>query len=76
MYLTSGSTGFAGAGLTRLKLPVATRTGTWAVGNTVSYYNTDGTTVLASGTVDSIDGDWINLTGKVVGFQIPADRAP
>ncbi len=36
MYLSSGSTGFAGAGLTRLKLPVATRTGTWAVGNTVS----------------------------------------
>ena len=76
MYLYSSNDGFAGAGLTRLKLPAATRTGTWAVGNTVSYYGTDGTTVLASGTVDNVDGDWINLTGREQGFLIPDDRAP
>jgi len=76
MHLYSSNDGFAGAGLTRLKLPTATRTGTWAVGNTVSYYGTDGTTVLTSGTVDSVDGDWINLTGRVQGFLIPDDRAP
>jgi hypothetical protein len=76
MHLYSSADGFASAGLTRLKLPAATRTGTWAVGNTVSYYGTDGTTVLTSGTVDSVDGDWINLTGRVQGFLIPDDRAP
>ena len=76
MYLYSSAAGFAGAGLTRLKLPVATRTGTWAVGNTVSYYDTNGTTVLTSGTVTSVDGDWVNLTGRVQGFLIPDDRAP
>ena len=76
MHLYSSNDGFAGAGLTRLKLPAATRTGTWAVGNTVSYYDTDGTTVLASGTVDNVDGDWINLTGRVQGFLIPDDRTP
>jgi len=76
MYLYSSNDGFAGAGLTRLKLPVATRTGTWAVGNTVSYYDTNGTTVLTSGTVTSVDGDWVNLTGRVQGFLIPDDRAP
>ena len=76
MYLYSSNDGFAGAGLTRLKLPAATRTGTWAVGNTVSYYDTNGTTVLTSGTVASVDGDWVNLTGRVQGFLIPDDRAP
>ena len=73
-YAYASNDGLASAGLTRLKLPVATRTGTWAVGNTVSYYDTDGTTVLASGTIDSIDGDWINLAGRQQGFLIPADR--
>ncbi len=74
LYAFSSNDGFASAGLTRLKLPAATRTGTWAVSDTVSYYDTDGTTVLSSGTVDSVDGDWINLTGKVEGFVIPEDR--
>lgn len=75
-YAYASNDGLAGAGLTRLKLPTATRTGTWAVGNTVSYYDTDGTTVLASGIVDSVDGDWVNLTGREEGFLIPTDRNP
>lgn len=74
-YLTSGSTGFAGAGLTRLH--INSRVGTWAVGNTLTYYDTDGTTVLASGTIASIDAtnNYVNLTGKCVGFQTITDRA-
>jgi hypothetical protein len=73
LYLTSGSTGFAGAGQTRLR--IETRTGTWAVGNTLTYYDTDGTTVLGTGTIASVDGNYVNLTGKCSGFETIIDRA-
>ena len=72
-YAYSSSAGFANAGLTRLRID--NRTGTWAVGNTVSYYDTNGTTVLASGTIASVDGNYINLTGRQIGFQTITDRA-
>jgi len=72
LYLTSGSTGFAGVGQTRLR--IENRTGTWAVGNTVNYYDTDGTTVLGTGTIASIDGNYVNLTGKCLGFETITDR--
>ena len=72
LYAVSGSTGFAGDGKTRIKL--TSRTGSWNVGNTLSYYDTDGTTVLASGTIDSIDGDFFNIDGKVIGFETLGDR--
>ena len=73
IYAYTGSTGLAGDGKTRIK--IATRTGTFAVGNTLSYYDTDGTTVLASGTIESIDGDFFNIDGKVLGFETLTDRA-
>lgn len=72
IYVYSGTTGFAGAGLTRLKIP--TRLGTWNVGNTLNYYATDGTTVLASGTIASLDSNYVNLTGKQLGFESLEDR--
>ena len=74
LYLTSGSTGFAGIGQTRLR--IETRTSTWAIGNTLSYYDTDGTTVLGTGTIASISGNYINLTGKCIGFETITDRTP
>jgi hypothetical protein len=73
LYLTSGSTGFAGVGQTRLR--IENRTGTWVVGNTVNYYDTDGTTVLGTGTIASVDGNYVNLTGKQLGFETITDRA-
>ena len=73
LYLTSGATGFAGAGQTRLR--IENRTGTWAVGNTVTYYDTNGTTVLGTGTIASINGNYVNLTGKQLGFETITDRA-
>ena len=73
LNLISSKDGFAGQGLTRLKIP--TRSGTWNVGDTVNYYGTDGTTVLASGTITSVDSNWVNLTGLRQGFYIPEDRA-
>jgi hypothetical protein len=72
IWLQSGSTGFAGAGLTRLRID--SKTGTWNVGNTVKYYDTNGTTLLASGTIASVDGNYVNLTGKCSGFQTVTDR--
>jgi hypothetical protein len=73
MNLLSGTSGFAGAGKTRIK--ITNKTGTWAVGNTLSYYDTDGTTVLASGTISSIDGNFYNINGRVLGFEQIQDRA-
>jgi hypothetical protein len=72
MYLLSDSAGFAGDGKTKIK--ISSRSGTWAVGNTITYYDTDGTTVLASGVVESIDGDTFVIDGKQVGFETPSDR--
>ena len=73
-YAYSSATGFAGTGLTRLRID--SRTGTWNVGNTLSYYDTDGTTVLGTGTIASIDGNYVNLTGRCLGFQTITDRTP
>jgi len=70
---TSGSTGFAGQGRTEIR--VTGEAGTFAVGNTLSYYDTDGITVLGSGTIDDIDSDGkIYLTGKVTGLETQFER--
>lgn len=73
MYLYSGSTGFANAGKTALRL--SGTTGTFNVGDTINYYDTDGVTVLAGGTIASKDVDGkLYLTGKVTGLQTASDR--
>ena len=74
MLLYSSPEGFASVGNTRLR--INTRVGTWAVGNTVNYYDTDGTTSLASGVISSIDGNYVNLTGRCLGFETITDRIP
>ena len=68
----ASNAGFAGQGKTRLR--INNRSGSWSVGDTVTYYDTNGTTVLASGTIASIDGDYVNLTGNRTGFQTITDR--
>ena len=72
MYGISGSTGFAGDGKTRLRIPAVT--GTWNVGNTISYYDTDSVTVLASGVIESISGNYYIIDGKASGFETVNDR--
>ena len=73
IYAFASNYGFARQGKTRLRID--TRTGTWNVGNTLTYYDTDGTTVLASGTIASIEGNFVNLTGRCLGFETITDRA-
>ncbi len=73
MYLYSSPEGFAQNGKTRIK--ITDTTGTWSVGDTLSYYDTDGTTVLASGVIESIDGDFYVIDGRVLGFETLADRS-
>jgi len=72
MDLYSGNDGFASIGKTRVK--ITDRTGAFNVGNTLSYYDTDGTTVLASGVIESIDGDFLNIDGKSLGWTTLEDR--
>jgi len=70
--LISSNYGLSQQGKTRLRID--NRAGTWTTGNTVTYYDTDGTTVLASGVISNVDGNYINLTGKCVGFETITDR--
>ena len=65
-----GGSGFKGAGKTRLKLNNIT--GTFNASDTVTYYDTDGVTALASGTIDSNDGTYIYLTGQGTGEFVEA----
>ena len=65
-----GGTGFAGQGRARLKLNGIT--GTFAAGNTITQYAADGTTVLASGTINQNDGTYIYITGQGTGNFVEA----
>lgn len=52
------------------------RTGTWSNGSTLQYYDTDGTTLLASATIESITGDKITIDGSASGFATVLSRPP
>ena len=67
-----GSTGRGGSGKTYITL--LNVTGTWNVGNTISYYATDGTTLLASATIEAINGSVYQLAGSVSGFAVNSPR--
>lgn len=57
-----------------LKIPAGNRTGTWAASNILTYYDTNGVTVLATGTIASVSGDWVYVTGYQPGFATVTDR--
>lgn len=72
MYLTSGTDGFAGQGKTEIRLD--NTSGTFNVGDTVTYYSTY-PTALASGVIAKKDSDGkIYLTGKVEGLETAFER--
>ena len=73
LYVFDSNDGIKGSGKTALR--VSDVTGTFLAGETVTYYDTDGTTVLATGTIDSVDADdKFYITGKVTGFDLPIYR--
>ncbi len=66
--------GFAGAGQARLSLDNATATPNPA--DVIEYYDTDGVTVLATGTVDNVSGNYVNLTDSGTGeFTVPRNNS-
>lgn len=66
LYAFNGTTGLKGTGRTAIR--ISDITGTPVVGDTFEYYDTDNTTLLATGTVEEIDGNKIYLTGNVSGI--------
>ena len=68
-----GATGRAGDGKTYIELSGIT--GTFNVGNTLSFYDDDNVTVLASGVIEAVSGSRYTLDGSVAGFLTNADVA-
>lgn len=66
LYGLSGNSGIGGSGQTKLK--VSGTTGVYNIGDTVTYYDDDGITVLASGTIADIVSNEIYINGKATGF--------
>ena len=67
----SGTTGISSAGKTRLRLTGITTVGT---GNTITLYDTDGTTGLGTAIVANYDGTYLEVTGKQTGFEVLNSR--
>jgi len=73
MYLFDSNSGIAGQGKTALR--VTGVNGSYVAGETVTYYDFDNTTVLATGTIDSVDADGkFYISGKVSGFNTAVER--
>ena len=68
-----GTTGRGGDGKTYIELSGIT--GTFNVGNTISFYDDDAVTVLASGVIETVSGSRYTLDGNVAGFLTNADVA-
>ena len=74
LYAVDGSTGLKGTGQTAIR--VSNVTGTIQAGQIFTYYDTDGVTVLATGTIDSVDADGkFYITGNLTGLAEAQDRA-
>jgi hypothetical protein len=71
IHAVTSSTGYAGAGKTKLKLGGVS--GTLTVGDTL-FYKTSGGTTLASGTIASVDGSYVYITGAAWGFDTVSTR--
>ena len=74
MVALDGATGLKGAGRTAVR--VEDVTGSYVAGETFTYYDTDGVTVLATGTIDTVDADGKfyvngNLTGLLEAEERP-----
>ena len=72
-----GKVGTTGRGMDgKTYITLSGKTGTWEAGNTLSLYDTDGTTVIASATIESVSGDRLTIDGSASGFVANTDRTP
>ena len=72
LYALDGIDGLYSTGRTKLK--VDNINGIVSAGETISYYDFDGTTLLGSGTIDEVDGNIIYVNDKQIGFVTSFDR--
>ena len=73
IYGVDGVTGLRGTGQTAVR--VDDLTGTIVDGNTFTYYDTDGTTVLATGTINGVDADGkFYVDGNLTGLETAGER--
>ena len=73
IYGVDGATGLRGTGKTAVR--VDDLTGTIVDGNTFTYYDTDGTTVLATGTINGVDADGkFYVDGNLTGLETAGER--
>ena len=66
----SGTVGLSSAGKTRLRLTGITTTSALGIGDTITYYDTDGVTGLGTAVVANYDGTYLDVTGKQLGFEL------
>jgi hypothetical protein len=73
LYAFDSNDGLKGAGQTAIR--VSNVTGTIQAGQTFTYYDTDGVTVLATGLIDSVDADGkFYISGNLTGLTEAQDR--
>ena len=72
IYAVAGTSGYGGAGKTRLKLENVT--GVFKSGETITY-TSPSSVVLASGTIASTANNYIYIAGPSYGFETISDRA-
>jgi hypothetical protein len=73
IYGVDGATGLRGTGKTAVR--VTGLTGTIVDTNTFSYYDTDGTTVLATGTINGVDAyGKFYVDGNLTGLETAGER--
>jgi hypothetical protein len=72
IYAVAGTSGYGGAGKTRLKLENVS--GVFKVGETITY-TSPSSVVLASGTIASTANNYIYIAGPSYGFETISDRA-
>ena len=74
IYGLDGATGLRGTGKTAVRVTGLTG-GAITNGNTFSYYDTDGTTVLATGTINGVDADGkFYVDGNLTGLETAGER--
>lgn len=72
-----GKVGTAGRGMDgKTYITLEGLSGSWLATNTITLYDTDNTTVIATATIESVSGNRLTIDGSASGFVLNADREP